>query len=166
MTTASRVRSDGRHDFDFLAGRWRIANRKLADPLRAEPDWLEFDSVAESRPILGGLGNCDSYVAPEFPGRGLFHGFALRLFDPDERVWRIWWASSIGGGELDKPLVGRFADGVGHFECDDVVAGRRVKIGFVWSDITPRSARWEQSFSFDGGAVWVPNWIMAFCRIP
>jgi hypothetical protein len=165
MSAEPRLLEDGRHDFDFLFGRWGIANRKLADPLGDEPHaWLEFDSTAESRPILGGLGNCDSYFAPRFPGRGAFHGFALRLFAPDERLWRIWWASSVGGGELDTPVVGGFEDGIGRFECDDVLVGRNVRIRFRWSHITPTSARWEQSFSFDGGGSFAPNWFMTFSR--
>jgi hypothetical protein len=33
-----------------------------------------------------------------------------------------------------------------------------------WSQITPTSARWEQSQSSDGGKTWEPNWIMTFQR--
>jgi hypothetical protein len=157
---------DGRGDFDFLFGDWRIANRKLADPLGDEPsEWLEFDADSTAGPILGGLGNFQTFSAPEFPGRPGFHGYALRLFDPAADVWRIWWASTEGGGQLDTPVVGSFRDGVGRFECDDVVAGREVRVRFDWSDITPTSALWVQSFSFDGGARFQPNWIMEMTRV-
>ena len=156
---------DGRHDFDFLFGTWHVANRKLEDPFAVEPSWLQFAATVETQPILGGLGNIDSYSAPDFPGRGRFHGFSLRLFDPHEQVWRIWWASTVGGGQLDTPVVGRFHDGVGRFECDDVIAGRELKVRFDWKDITASSARWEQAFSFDDGESFVPNWIMEFTRV-
>ena len=58
----------GRHDFDFLFGTWRIHNRKLVDPLAEPPnDWIEFEAWSEARPILSGLGNVDTYGAPDFP---------------------------------------------------------------------------------------------------
>jgi hypothetical protein len=157
---------DGRHDFDFLYGDWWIANRKLEDPLAEEPTkWLEFEATANARPILGGLGNYDTYSAPDFPGRRGFHGFGLRLFDPETALWRIWWASTIGRGQLDTPVVGRFHDGDGRFKCDDIIQGRALVVRFDWKDITPASARWEQSFSFDDGQSFETNWIMNWTRI-
>jgi hypothetical protein len=158
---------DGRRDFDFLAGSWRVANRKLRDPAPGAPaEWIEFESGVESRPILGGLGNVDTYYVADFPDRGDYHGFALRLFDPRSCLWRIWWASSIGGGELDPPLSGKFTDGEGKFEGDDHLAGVPIKVRFKWSDITNTSARWQQSFSFDGGTTFAANWVMEFSRGP
>jgi hypothetical protein len=156
---------DGRHDFDFLFGLWHVANRKLADPFSERTEWLQFDALAEARPILAGLGNYDTYSADNFPGRGRFEGFALRLFDDHARVWRIWWASTVGGGQLDRPVVGSFQDGVGRFECDDTIAGRDVRVRFDWRHIQPDAARWEQSFSFDDGATFVLNWVMELGRI-
>lgn len=158
-------RTDGRHDFDFLAGRWRVGNRKLRDPAPDAPaDWLDFETEVESRPILGGLGNVDTYYVDDFPGRGEYHGFALRLFDSGARLWRIWWASSVGGGALEPPVTGRFTDGEGHFESDDQLAGRPIGVRFRWSDITEMSARWEQSFSFDRSRTFAVNWVMEFRR--
>jgi hypothetical protein len=165
-TTDEATVLDGRRDFDFLFGDWRIANRKLEDPLAAEPTkWLEFEATSEAAPILGGLGNFDMYSAPDFPGRPGYHGFSLRLFDPEAGLWRIWWASTVGRGELDTPVVGRFRDGVGRFECDDVLDGRRVKVRYDWTEITPSSARWEQSFSFDDGQTFEKNWVMELTRV-
>ncbi len=159
--------NDGRHDFDFLFGEWRVANRKRANPLaEGDVEWLHFESRAETCPIFGGLGNVDTYSAPAFPGRGAFEGFALRLFQVDTGLWRIWWTSTVSGGLLDPPLVGRFVDGHGRFEGDDVIEGRPLRVRFDWKDITPSSARWEQAFSFDGGVSFETNWSMELTREP
>ena len=149
---------DGRHDFDFFFGSWQQENRKRVKPLVADDEeWVEFESFSEARPILGGLGNVDTFSAPQFPGRPGFEGFSLRLFEPETGLWRIWWASTVGNGHLDPPVVGHFDDGVGVFECDDELEGVPLKVRFTWRDITSVSAVWEQSFSFDDGATWDAN---------
>ena len=155
----------GRHDFDFLFGTWRIHNRKLVDPLAEPPnDWIEFEAWSEARPILSGLGNVDTYGAPDFPGRPGFEALTLRLFEPETGLWRIWWASTVGHGQLDTPVVGRFGDGRGVFECDDVLGGRDVRVRYEWLDMSAVSARWRQSFSFDAGKAWHTNWLMDLSR--
>jgi hypothetical protein len=157
---------DGRHDFDFFFGSWRQDNRKRVKPLvQGDTEWIEFESFSKAGPILGGLGNMDTYSAPDFPGRPGFMGFSLRLFEPTTGLWRIWWASTVGHGQLDPPVVGRFRDGIGLFEEDDIIDGLPIRVRFTWKDITPSSATWEQSFSFDGGETWDINWITRHHRV-
>jgi hypothetical protein len=158
---------DGRHDFDFLFGAWQIANRKRVNPLVAGDDeWIEFEAVSVAQPIVGGLGNIDTYSAPSFPGRPGFEGFTLRLFEPQTGLWRIWWASSLGSGQLDEPVVGRFEDdGVGRFECDDILENVQVRVRYEWHVIDTDTLRWEQAFSFDGRRSWDTNWVMESTRI-
>ena len=157
---------DGRHDFDFFFGSWQQENRKRVTPLVPDDDeWVEFESFSEARPILGGLGNVDTFSAPQFPGRPGFEGFSLRLFEPETGLWRIWWASTVGNGQIDPPVLGRFDDGVGLFECDDELEGVPLKVRFTWKDITSVSAVWEQSFSFDDGATWDANWTTRHARV-
>jgi hypothetical protein len=148
-------------DFDFLPGRWRVANRKLADTLDpACTEWREFEATSEARAILGGIGNIDHFLTDSY------EGFSLRLHDPSDDTWRIWWSSTERPGRLDPPVQGRFdADGNARFECDDVLAGVPIRMRFEWSEITAGSARWEQAFSFDGGATWKPNWVMLLSRL-
>jgi hypothetical protein len=155
--------NDGRHDFDFVHGRWRIQNRKLAGVLEREcTEWVEFEATSEARPILGGLGNMDSYSSA--PPSGALDGITLRLFDPGTRLWRIWWASTTRPGHMDPPVEGRFTDGHGRFFCDDVLNGERVKVRFDWRVVADDSARWEQAFSYDEGRSWKTNWVMDLTR--
>ena len=39
-----------------------------------------------------------------------------------------------------------------------------MRVRYVWSEITPSSARWEQAFSVDDGETWETNWIMELAR--
>jgi hypothetical protein len=151
-------------DFDFLPGRWRVASRRLVNTLDpACYEWEEFEATSEARAILRGAGNIDHF---RVEGQD-YEGFSLRLYDPDEDLWRIWWSSTARPGRLDPPVEGRFdADGRARFECDDVLDGVPIRMRFDWSEITDTSARWEQAFSFDGGGTWQTNWIMLLARDP
>ena len=157
--------TDGRHDFDFFFGRWRIHSRKLADVLdRNCTEWVEFEAVGEMRPILDGLGNFDTFVPVGLPEDKHFEGATLRMFDPATGLWRIWWASSRTPDRLDVPVEGRFTGGHGQFFCDDVIGGEPVRVRYDWFDVAAGSARWEQAFSYDGGETWATNWVMTFTR--
>jgi hypothetical protein len=148
-------------DFDFLPGTWRVANRRLVNLLDPScEEWEEFEATSEARAMLGGIGNIDHFRTDGY------EGFSLRLYEPSEDVWRIWWSSTARPGRLDPPVEGRFSEpGRGRFECDDVLDGVPIRMRFDWSDITAGSARWEQSFSFDGGATYKPNWVMELTRV-
>jgi hypothetical protein len=153
---------DMTYGFEFLDGRWSIRSRKLSDLLDPACDeWVEFDALGEDRPILHGLGNRGRFSAESMS----FEGFTLRLFDPKRQLWRIWWASTANPGRLEPPVEGRFADdGIGRFECDDVIAGNVVKVRFEWI-ADRRAPEWRQSFSDDGGATWRTNWITELTRV-
>jgi len=165
-STTQPDESDGRHDFDFIFGTWRVHNHKLRDAADRDcTDWVDFETRSHAEPILGGLAHTDRIVCGPGSPHGDWEGFTLRQFDPARRLWRIWWASTTGRGRLDEPVVGRFRDGEGRFECDDTLGGRNVNVRFDWTDITPSSARWEQSFSFDGGSTWDTNWTVQHTRV-
>jgi hypothetical protein len=62
--------------------------------------------------------------------------------------------------------VGRFTDdGRGEFYDREELNGRPILVRFVWSEITPTSAHFEQAFSEDDGATWEVNWITDQTRI-
>ena len=153
----------GSHGFDFLLGDYRVHHRvRRPDP--GQP-WLEFDGTASQRALLGGGANVQEYVLNKPGGRS--YGAAIRAYDPKVRRWAIWW---IDGryplGALDPPVVGGFDHGVGTFYSDGLVNGKPTRTRFIWSNITPTSARWEQAYSFDAGKTWETNWIMTFAREP
>lgn len=156
---------DGRHDFDFLLGTWRIACRQKVKLFIADDTgWREFAATAETRTILSGLGNLETFVAPASPGRPGVEAVTLRLFEPETGLWRNWWGSTLHQGFLDPPFVGHFTNGSGRFECIDTVGSRAVKLRFDWTDITQSSACGQQSFSFDDGRSWHTNMIWQLVR--
>jgi hypothetical protein len=63
-------------------------------------------------------------------------------------------------------MVGEFKDGVGVFVNQEPYHGRMILVRFLWSEITPNSAHFEQSFSDDGGKTWEVNWITDQTRVP
>ena len=125
-------------------------------------EWEDFNGTCANWPILAGQGNVDDNEI-ELPA-GAYHGVGVRAFDPATRQWSIWWLDSRFPASIDTPVRGGFANGVGTFVADDIQNGRAVKVRFKWSDITSRTARWEQAFSPDGGATWEVNWRMEFTR--
>jgi hypothetical protein len=151
----------GRTDFDFLAGSWRIHNRRLKERLKGSNSWDEFEGRSVARKILGGLGNIDEITLHGKSGD--VEGFTLRLYDPASRQWSIYWTSSFSG-TLDIPMVGQFVDGRGEFYAQEPFEGKAVFSRFIWSDITDKSCRWEQALSPDGGRTWEINWIMELTR--
>jgi hypothetical protein len=146
-------------DFDFLVGSWNVENRRLTKRLVGSDEWTEFTARATCWSLFDGMANVDEIFFPDGT-----RGLTLRLFDPGREEWSLYWASSTTG-TLFPPVVGRFAAGRGVFYGDDTEGGAPVRVRFVWSDVTPNSARWEQAFSVDREASWEVNWTMRFTRI-
>src|SRR4051812_4090904 len=138
-------------DFDFLLGTWHVANRRLTNLLDPScEEWEEFEATSEARAILGGIGNVDHFRTDGY------EGFSLRLYEPGDDVWRIWWSSTARPGRLDPAVEGRFTDdGTATFETSDVLEGVPIRMRFVWSEMTGDAALWEQFFSFDDGGTWI-----------
>ncbi|WP_197018431.1 DUF1579 domain-containing protein [Sphingomonas sp. URHD0057] len=150
------------HDFDFLTGRWAVRHRYLKKRLVGSADWIEFNGTLALWPILGGYGNIDDNVL-EFPSKTV-RAVSLRTFNATTRLWSIWWVQA-SDATIDSPMHGGFRDGTGLFYGDTELDGKPIKARFIWSRITPQSARWEQAMSLDDGKTWEDDWFMDFTRV-
>jgi hypothetical protein len=157
----TRAERDGRADFDFLIGQWKVHHRRLQERLKGSLSWEEFDGTAVVRKVLGGLGNIDEISMERASGR--LEGMTVRLYNPLAQQWSIYWADNVHGG-LQSPTIGAFTDGRGVFYAHEPFEGKHIFVHYIWSAITDSSCRWEQAFSTDGGQTWETNWIMEFSR--
>jgi hypothetical protein len=151
------------HDFDFLAGRWRVQHHRLKDRLAGSDEWQRFEGTSTAWALLDGAGNIDDNIL-EAP-TGTYRAISLRSYDPRADRWSIWWLDGRNPGLLDPPVVGGFANGIGTFIGEDTFDGRPILVRFRWSDITGTTCRWEQAFSPDDGATWEVNWVMELTRL-
>jgi hypothetical protein len=158
-STATNV--TGSRDFDFLVGEWRVHHRKLqAD----RNEWVEFDGTCSNRLVMDGSANIEEHKLNS-PSGG-YQAIGLRSYDLKTKKWSIWWLDGrYPSGPLDPPVTGKFENGVGKFYSDYKDNGKPMRVRFIWSQITPKSARWEQALSSDEGKTWNTNWIMEFKRI-
>ena len=147
------------HGFDFLVGSWRVHHRVL----RPDGSWLEFDGTCANWALMSGQGNVEDHTFNR--PSGVTHAIGLRAYDPKTSQWAIWWVDSRDPHlPMDPPVKGHFENGVGKFYSDGMVNGKPTRTRFIWSQITPTSARWEQALSSDGGQTWETNWIMEWRR--
>ncbi|GAA4535516.1 MULTISPECIES: hypothetical protein [Nonomuraea] len=148
------------NDFDFLAGTWNVANRRLVKRLAGSDDWEEFPGVSTSTRHFGGAANFDEI---HFPTLG-YSGLTLRLYEPATRLWSIYWSSSRTGTLDLPPMVGGFDGDRGRFYADELHEGTPVRSRFLWTVLGPDACRWEQALSADGERTWETNWTMDFTR--
>lgn len=156
-----QTENDGRNDFDFLIGTWKVYHRRLVERLKGCTEWEEFEGDTVDRKTLNGLGNLDENILHRKTGS--VHAMSLRLFNPESKEWSIYW-STDQTGTLDVPMIGGFMDGLGEFYSQEIFEGQHIYSRFIWSKITANSAQWEQAFSMDGGKAWETNWVMEFER--
>jgi hypothetical protein len=160
-TQAEVVNLAGLHDFDFEIGEWRVHHR-VKSPADSH-QWVEFDGICSARSLMDGRANVEDHMFNR--PTGVTRGVGLRAYDPKTAQWAIWWIDGRDPfGALDPPVIGRFDNGVGTFYSDGTLDGKPIRARYIWSNITPTSAHWEQAFSFDVGKTWETNWIMEFRR--
>jgi hypothetical protein len=156
---------DGRHDFDFEIGTWKIHLKRLDGRLTGSTNWVEFDGTSVTRKVWDGRADLEEFET-DSPAGGHIEGLTLRLYDSQTHQWSLYWATSKSGA-MGAPTIGEFKNGRGEFFDTEPSGpnGRSILCRFVWSEITPNSAHFEQSFSDDGGKTWEVNWITDQTRV-
>ena len=147
---------DGSHDFDFEIGTWTTQLRRLRHPLSGDSVWLQYEGTSVVRKVWNGRANLVELDVTGPAGR--IEGLSLRLYNPQARQWSLNYANSAAG-VMSVPTIGEFKQGRGEFYNQEQFNGRTVLVRGIFSDITPTSYRFEQSFSDDGGKTWEVNWI-------
>jgi len=161
-THATAAQHDGQHDFDFEIGTWKMHLKRLLNPLTSSAAWVEFDGTSVTRKVWNGRANLEEL---EMDGpSGHIEGLTLRLYSAKSRQWSLYWANSKDSN-LGVPTIGEFKNGRGEFFDQEPSNGRMILVRYVWSEITPDSAHFEQSFSDDGGKTWEVNWIADQMRV-
>lgn len=143
------------HDFDYLAGKWTMRNKKLKVRLRNSHEWTEFESTDENHNILNGVGNTDIFKTTGADGKP-YEGLTVRLFNPKTRLWSLYWAAS-DKGTMDPPVVGSFEGSIGKFYGRDIYEGKPILFVFVWDKTDMDNPVWSQAFSTDNGKTWEWN---------
>ena len=156
VNTAAAAAHDGQRDFDWEIGNWKTQLKRRLHPLTGSNEWIEYTGTTTVRKVWGGDANLVELDVKGPAGR--IEGLALRLYNPESRQWSLNFANRKMGA-LVPPTIGEFNNGRGEFYNSDTLNGRAILVRFVMSDITTDSARFEQSFSADGGKTWESNWI-------
>ena len=138
-------------------------HKRLKERLVNSHEWVHLESMDENYgPILNGIGNTDLYKAV-FDGVP-FEGFTIRLFNPQTKLWSLYWVAS-NSGVLDPPVVGSIENNIGHFFCRDTFRGIEVIVLFRWDMRDRDHPVWSQAFSPDNGKTWEWNWINVSYRV-
>jgi len=156
VITASAKSS--KQDFDFLAGKWSMDNRRLKCRLNNCTEWIEYKSSDENMgPVLNGIANVDIYkTSYNQVNNAPYEGMTVRLFNPKTRLWSLYWVDS-NLGTMDPPVVGSFEGNVGTFYCKDTFEGKQILVMFKWDKTDPNNPVWSQAFSEDNGHTWEMN---------
>ena len=141
--------------FDFLIGDWRMDVEQVdakGERIRSLTEWSRV------RPMIGGASLID-----EWGGSGL----TVRTWDPNKKVWRLFWTDQNTFAGRMQVWEGTFQNGVGTFvggmSLPDGDGRIRSKIEF--SEIQEDSLLWKMWKSPDNGQTWVLDYIRRYTRL-
>jgi hypothetical protein len=149
-------------DFDAFLGKWQVRHRRLRQRLVGSNDWEEFDGTSHWQSILGGNANFNESVVQR--SGETVQSLGLRAYDAKAAGWTDWSLSGRDPTKITVDGVGRFVNGIGTFFADDTLADKPIRVRGIFTPLTPRSMRWEQAFSPDGGRTWETNYVMEHTR--
>jgi hypothetical protein len=155
---------DGSHDFDFLIGDWKAHVRRLPDRLNNSNVWVEFDGISNHHKVLDSNANFEEFEVTSTDKKLHIKEQTLRLYNRSSHHWSIYLVNLDNGTLEVPPVVGGFTGNRGEFFNQQQFKGRAILVRYVWLNISPKSARMEQSFSPDGGKTWEVNWICELSR--
>lgn len=154
--------TSSKDDFDFFQGKFNLYNKKLKSILNNCNEWVEFESTQEMYKVLHGLGNIDNFIAMR--DGAPFEGMTVRLFNPETRLWSMYWADS-NKAKFDPPVIGSFENNIGYFYTKDIFNGKNIIIVFRWDARDKNKPVWSQAFSDDNGKTWEWNWYMYMTKV-
>jgi len=134
----------------------------LPNPFGDTRDWKTFTGTSVVRKVWDGRANLGELEVANATSH--IEALTLRIFDRRSQTWNVYFANAKSGSLDPTPMVGRFEGGRGLFYATENVAGRTVRVRFVFSDVTPRTFDLTQAFSSDGGRIWNDNWYARFAR--
>ena len=155
---------DGAHDFDFLIGNWNAYVRRLPERLVGSHTWIEYHGISNHKKLLDSNANFEEFEVDNPEKHLHIKGQTLRLYNSESHQWRIYLLDLAKGVLSVPPVVGQFSGNRGEFFDQEEYKGRMILVRYVWLNISPKSARMEQSFSPDGGKSWEVNWICELSR--
>lgn len=155
---------DGSHDFDFLIGNWKAHVRVLPDRLNGSHTWVEYDGISNHGKLLDSNADLEEFDVYSPQAHRRIKAQTLRLYNPDTHQWSIYLVDLDKGVLSMPPEIGQFTGNRGEFYDQEPYKGRAIYVRYVWLNISPKSARMEQSFSDDGGSTWEVNWICELSR--
>ena len=155
---------DGSHDFDFLIGDWKAHVRRLPERLVGSTTWVEYDGISNHKKLLDSNANFEQFEVDSPKAHLHIKAQTLRMYNPESHQWSIYLVDLDKGTLELPPVVGEFNGNRGEFYNQQQWKGRAVLVRYLWLNISPKSARMEQSFSADGGKTWETNWICELSR--
>lgn len=151
------------NDFDFLLGRWQVANSRRSRWLSDCREWMEFESYHEERKLSSGLGTVayHQYMIDQVP----YERSVLRSYNDRFDFWKIDRLDDRTNLVMH-PLKGTFWNDKGYFISRGSLRSMDVLVHVEWSRICETYAYWEQALSKDNGKTWETTWLMEFFRAP
>lgn len=150
-------------EFDFWIGEWDVS----LFTYQSDNSWKEWKkSKANIYNILDGKAILELWEekSENAPTETII-GYSLRYYDSELEKWVLWlnWPGVNQSGSSS--LTGNFRNGKGEFfSSRPLNDSTTLTSRYTFSDITPTSLRWSDSFSRDDGKTWAKNWMMKFTR--